>query len=575
MKTRKRSFGKAALLAVAALLGIAVVILIGFALISGYTTGKGLETQSKIDYSLNAIPNAFKAIMYGRRIAASNSGDFRDIFFLHHSTGNLLVSHGELKQAFAEKGYQFWDHMYNRNGARDPDGVPLRYHYSIPGDNTDPDGLVRIFKQPALPLPLNALSNMLQHEVIIVKSCFDPANHIASDEQLQLYKTWYLGIRETMAAHPDRIFIIMTTPPLNPAETNADEAVRARKYADWLASDEFTAGAPNVFVFDFYTLLAENDPTKPDVNMLRADYRDGSDSHPNATASRAAAPVFTQFVIEKIEQYRAFRATGEWAVLPANPMATASLAPSPTTPALPSATVAPSPAPSASPSPSPLPTDSVPAPQSPVTRVFTDGYEGDVFTAKDTQMSANWPTRNGGAHNNFQFEVQQRSLLQFDLSALPKEAKVLRATLYLYHSYEPEHGPPATITIYSIARANAGWVAGNKNIKFAGAGESCWDAFAADGSEGALTPWAGSPGLNTAGVDYEPDPLAVFVFDPGSPQGTEIPVELNPERVQGWLGETNTNYGMIMVTDVNSGHVAQSDHFIPEYRPKLVVEYEG
>lgn len=224
--------------------------------------------------------------------------------------------------------------------------------------------------------------------------------------------------------------------------------------------------------------------------------------------------------------------------------------------------------PTASPSPGALPTSALAT-----SGIYTDGTDGDVFTAKDLQISSVWSTLNGGGHNNFQFELKQRSLLEFDLSALPSNTTCEQATLYLYHSYDPEHGRPVTITIYSIAAGNEAWLAGDNDIDLADEGEACWDALAADGKGGVLTPWAGSAGLSTQGVDYEPEPLGSFTFDPASPKGTEYAVALNAERVCGWTGENNTNHGIIMVTSANSGHVAQSDHFTESYRPKLVVQY--
>jgi hypothetical protein len=126
----------------------------------------------------------------------------------------------------------------------------------------------------------------LQHEVIIFKSCFAPANNITSDQQLEQYKTWYLGIRNVMAQRPDKLFIVVTDPPLNPAETNAQEAARARAFATWLKSSEYLNGHRNVYTFDFYGYLAENDPASPDYSMLRKAYREGSDSHPNQIANK-------------------------------------------------------------------------------------------------------------------------------------------------------------------------------------------------------------------------------------------------------------------------------------------------
>lgn len=205
--------------------------------------------------------------------------------------------------------------------------------------------------------------------------------------------------------------------------------------------------------------------------------------------------------------------------------------------------------------------------------VFVDGYGGDIFTAKDTQMSAAWPTRNGGAHANIQFETNQRTLMEFDLSAIPARATLLSATLYLYHSYYPEAGNPVTITLYSISAANAAWVAGTKDIEPAAAGESCWNALASNGSGGVRTAWAGSPGLSTRGIDYESDSIGFFTFNPSSPLGTEYAIPLDTERVQGWLGQSNTNYGIVFFSSANSGHVAQSGHSTTGFRPKLVVRY--
>jgi len=204
---------------------------------------------------------------------------------------------------------------------------------------------------------------------------------------------------------------------------------------------------------------------------------------------------------------------------------------------------------------------------------FVDGSGGDIFSAKDGVMIESWPDKNGGGHNNTQFERDHRTLMQFELSPIPANATLLDATLYLYHSYEPEDGIVATVTIYSLSAANAGWHAGVQDLDPAAAGEFCWNALASDGAGGVLIPWAGSPGASTPGVDFEPDPIATFEFDENTPLGAEIAVPLKLERVQGWLGAPNTNYGMIFFSSTNSGHVAQSDHPKPELRPKLVVRY--
>jgi hypothetical protein len=231
-------------------------------------------------------------------------GNFTNVIFLHHSVGRHLINQSQVRQHLTAAGFQFWDHDYNWVGLIYPDGTRTGYSYVIPDDNTDPDGLASLFAQPVYRLPINAFSGLMQHEVIVFKSCF-PASNITDDEQLEQYKTWYLGMRDVMDRYPDRIFIVVTTPPLNPATTDAETAACARAFADWLKSDEFPADHPNIFTFDFFDRLAEGDTTAPDFNMLRAAYREGDDSHPNQLANETIGPRFADFIIEVVETYRA------------------------------------------------------------------------------------------------------------------------------------------------------------------------------------------------------------------------------------------------------------------------------
>ena len=107
-----------------------------------------------------------------------------------------------------------------------------------------------------------------------------------------------------MDQYPDKIFIVVTQPPLSPAETNLESAVQARRFADWLASDEFRAGRLNVFTFNFFDYLAEDDPESPELNMLRVEYRLGDDSHPNLEANQTIGPKFVEFVLNSITAYK-------------------------------------------------------------------------------------------------------------------------------------------------------------------------------------------------------------------------------------------------------------------------------
>ena len=212
------------------------------------------------------------------------------ILFLHHSTGHNLIEEGGVRQGLSARGYQFFDHGYNGDGLRLADGSYTGTHFEVPGDNTDPDGLAEIFSQPYHEPPDNTFSHLLDYDVIMLKSCF-PVSNIASEQQLGAYQQHYLTLRERMAQHPDKLFIILTQPPQVPGASDPAEAGRARRLADWLASQEYLGGQANVRVFDFFDLLAGRD------DFLRSSYRyDDYDAHPNARANRDVAPVFVDFI---------------------------------------------------------------------------------------------------------------------------------------------------------------------------------------------------------------------------------------------------------------------------------------
>jgi hypothetical protein len=234
--------------------------------------------------------------------------DYTDLIFLHHSVGRSLIKQGNVRKLLTQKGYRFWDHDYNFLGLTRPDGTRTRTSYGIPagggGGDTDPDGLAVLFAQPVHNPPDNAFSRLMQHDVLMFKSCFTSSS-IASDEELELQKNAYLEIRDVIDRHPDKVFIFLTAPPLHPQATTPEEATRARALANWLTSDAFLAGRSNMFVFDFFDLLAD-----PTTNVLRADYqRDtgDTDSHPNATANRTIGPLLARFVDEAVQTYHSNR----------------------------------------------------------------------------------------------------------------------------------------------------------------------------------------------------------------------------------------------------------------------------
>ncbi|MBN1955343.1 MAG: hypothetical protein JW900_09870 [Anaerolineae bacterium] len=219
------------------------------------------------------------------------------IVFLHHSCGENLINEGSVREGLTALGYEFYDHGYNGDGLRLADGSYSGVSFDVPGDNTDPGGLAETFAQPLHDPPDNAFSHLMQYDVIAFKSCF-PVSNIADDYQLAEYQSYYLAIRERMDQYPDKVFIVVTQPPQVPGSSDDAEARRARALADWLQSDEYLGGHPNVFTFDFFGYLAGED------NFLRPEYRyDNYDAHPNERANRDIGPLFVDWIDRVVRSY--------------------------------------------------------------------------------------------------------------------------------------------------------------------------------------------------------------------------------------------------------------------------------
>lgn len=286
-------------------LGIVIITVVALFAVLAYRliSGKPLGLRSFVEQQVYLATSPIKALADSREVKALSDGSYTNILFIHQSVGAGFIRDGHLRDMLSQKGYSFWDQGYSHEGLRDPNGTSLGYTYSIPNNDTDPDELYTLFTQKPYQAPINGISQVLQHEVIIFKSCY-PNNNIRDEQVFEEFQSFYLGFRNTVDQHPDRLFILLTTPPLNPARTDAAHAARARAMADWLKSDEFQGGRENLVVYDLFDDLAEPDLSKPDANMLRESYRVAMDSHPNAAANEIVAENLADFIDQQITAYR-------------------------------------------------------------------------------------------------------------------------------------------------------------------------------------------------------------------------------------------------------------------------------
>lgn len=230
------------------------------------------------------------------------------VLFIHHSVGGNLINQGNLRVELRKlnPNIELWDHGYSlypflflskilgritfRTGLSDKQGKMVGKDYKITLSNNSPKEYAEIFSRN----PNNyTLQSILSYDVIAFKNCF-PTTHITSDTQLQKDMEYYRAIRKSLSEYQNKKFIVLTPPPVRREVTTIENARRARMLASWLTSKDFLDDSTNIYVFDFYSLLADQD------GILKQEYTPliPIDSHPNKKANKIIAPIFAKFITD-------------------------------------------------------------------------------------------------------------------------------------------------------------------------------------------------------------------------------------------------------------------------------------
>ncbi len=152
------------------------------------------------------------------------------------------------------------------------------------------------------------------NDIVMFKSCFpnsalsgSPTDPPAAgpndwDYSVSNAKAVYNNLLTYFATRPDKLFVVITAPPLMAADTNVTEAANARAFNNWLVNDWLTGYTyANVAVFDYYNVLTAADnhhrwngsaiehlqPTASNVSA----YPSG-DSHPSTAGQQKATTEF-------------------------------------------------------------------------------------------------------------------------------------------------------------------------------------------------------------------------------------------------------------------------------------------
>ncbi len=255
------------------------------------------------------------------------------LLFIHHSTGGNWLADPNNDQPYGGLGLALRDNNYYvsaTNYGWGPDGI---------GDRTDIPNWPEWFTGPNRDTVMAAVysesgqnvgdfgawSRMSadpggENEIIMFKSCFpnsdlygnpdDPPASEPNDEfSVSNAKAVYNNILTYFATRQDKLFIVITAPPLMQSETESDRAANARAFNNWLVNDWLRDYAyNNVAVFDYYNVLTgKDDANAPSGNHHRwwngavqhiqtinsnfSAYPSG-DSHPSTAGHQKAAAEF-------------------------------------------------------------------------------------------------------------------------------------------------------------------------------------------------------------------------------------------------------------------------------------------
>lgn len=223
----------------------------------------------------------------GQPIVPADSRDLK-LIFIHHSSGEnwLADEHGGLGLALMQQGYFVSDTNYDWGPSVSDLGPIGSYtdtgHWWTWFLGPEREGILEaVFRESEQHAGYSRLPEDPggENQIVMFKSCFPNSALEGSpdeppagaDNPLRGLDAWsghqtvgnakgiYVDLLQVFAAHPDKLFIAITAPPLHEDETTGEQAANARAFNRWLV-EEWLADYPlaNVAVFDFYNVLTSN-----------------------------------------------------------------------------------------------------------------------------------------------------------------------------------------------------------------------------------------------------------------------------------------------------------------------------
>jgi hypothetical protein len=237
------------------------------------------------------------------------------LIFIHHSTGENLLrdGYGNLGRTLGSNNYFVSDTNYGWG----PDGIGDRtdivnWPEWFGGERSEPvlKALFSESNQNSGDVTRTLVDPGGENTIIMFKSCFpnsdlsgnptDPPSAGVYDYTVGSAKFIYNSLLEYFASRPDKMFVVITAPPLS----DATHALNARSFNNWLMTEwlkNYTG--KNVFVFDFYNILtgANNHHRYTNGKVEWINNQGGNtsyypsspgDDHPNVVGSQKATDEF-------------------------------------------------------------------------------------------------------------------------------------------------------------------------------------------------------------------------------------------------------------------------------------------
>ncbi len=252
-----------------------------------YQTGDNvIQDQTSGDTGQNTEQPDEPETSYNGESAAAN------LIFIHHSCGANWLNDG-LCQTLNDNRYHVAD---------------ITYDWREYGNNTDTVHWPIWFTDGVMSLVYNEMNAMDapnsidpaegENGIIMFKSCF-PNSEVGSEitDEMDIYNSLLPYFKK----HPDKMFVLITPPPM----VQISDPAKTRELCNWLADREtgWLSGLStgNVFVFDFYNVLTHSDAHHRLINgeevrksVAGADtlYYPSEDNHPSTEGNVKATQEF-------------------------------------------------------------------------------------------------------------------------------------------------------------------------------------------------------------------------------------------------------------------------------------------